>query len=334
MNNFGLIVQPSDSDFVAGGPIQFENRNSTANWFQFFSSPDKQSFPWGDTEGCVSFSAVHHLFCTQVNWMIANNLLPQSTLDFLNLHGYIQDNKIRFSERYIVVRSGTTSQGNSVQNVFQAIRKFGLVPYSLCPNEGPISRDQYFTIPDNCDAIGKQFLTYFTASWQQIPAPLISKYLIQAPILILTPVCAGWSTDNPVKTCDQPVQHATAVYAINNYAYEIEDQYAPFEKVLARDYPIPYAHQLIVYPVPQPKDFPTPLKLHLFNIDMKLGDRGQEVLFLQQRLGCPLTGIYDDATRVAVFSFQLNHIPSTFTEMIVNLFGRYCGPLTRKILNS
>lgn len=331
--NTGVRHQPIwGEDFMAGAnsPIILEPRNTTLNWLPFCGTPEKQSFPWGDTMGCVSFSAVHHCAAPQLNWALANNLLPKAALDFFTHNGYIIDGtSFNLSERFTVVKSDTSLDGNSAQNVLQAIRKFGIVPEGACPNTLPASREAYFTVSSEAIRLGQESLKYISWGWQGILEP--TKYLVQAPIMGFLPVCPGWGSDDPVKGCTQPMQHAIGIFQPSDPNIHILDTYAPFTKQLAPNYPIPALFQLVMYVVPA--GLPAPKPRYTFNVDLKLGDRGQDILHLQDLLGVEKTGIYDNNTRAAVFGFQLNHLASTFRETVLNLWGRRVGPATRAALN-
>lgn len=335
--NFGgALLSIDGQDFIAGStsPIILEPRNTTKNWLQFFGTPETQLFSWGDPLGCVSFSAVHHCIVPQLNWALKNNLIHYPALQFFQNNGYIIDGKFNLSERFIVVKSETTPQGNTWQNVAQAIRKYGVVPELICPNSSPKSREEYFTVSNEAESIGLQSLKYLDFPWQIVPLGLVNSYLIQSPIVGFIPICQDYNTANPVKTCSQPVQHAIGIYAPSNPIWPIYDSYIPFQKYLDSTYQIPYTFQQVVNFKPQGTDPGTPApKPHVFTVDMKYGDRGQEMLFLQERLAVPQTGIYDEETRAAVFHYQLEHLLPTFQEMVFSLFGRRVGPLTRSVLN-
>lgn len=67
-----------------------------------------------DSDGCVSFSAVH---------IIESQEIQQ------------YGSTIGYSERALAKLSGTTKNGNTVENVLNAINQYGLIPDSLWPTE-------------------------------------------------------------------------------------------------------------------------------------------------------------------------------------------------------
>ncbi|HBP63514.1 MAG TPA: hypothetical protein DD730_04410 [Desulfosporosinus sp.] len=82
--------------------------------------------------------------------------------------------------------------------------------------------------------------------------------------------------------------------------------------------------------IPPPQPIPKPN--HIFTIDMRFGDRNNEVTALQDRLksegffpNIPSTGYFGSISKKAVVAYQTKHnIPST----------GFCGPLTRSALNN
>lgn len=90
------------------------------------------------------------------------------------------------------------------------------------------------------------------------------------------------------------------------------------------------------------EDFVNGVTKYLFKVDLKLGDKSDEVAKLQQRMkdlgfyhyeGTPdITGYYGEYTRAAIYAYQLNYVPMSFYEKYV-LKGKSFGPKTREILN-
>lgn len=77
---------------------------------------------------------------------------------------------------------------------------------------------------------------------------------------------------------------------------------------------------------------------HKFLIDLKLGDKGQEVSWLQNRLQAEgfllqgeLPAVYGPKTRKAVYDYQIS---KGISPMTIHWYkGKYCGKLTRQTLN-
>lgn len=332
--NLGVIIkEPSGKDFIVGStsPIVFENRNTLGDWRILEGPDERQSSRQWDTMGCVSFSAVNGSIATQLNWMIINNLLSGPTLAWLKQKGYLMNNKVNLSERFIVVRSGTSEAGNTAQNVWDAIRNQGIPPEILCPNNlEQYTREQYFNIPyGETDIVAAEWKKYFNVSYEFLSKTDIKKHLHHAPLQILTAVCSGWTTDNPIKACDQPIQHATCIMAMDSDGdFEIEDSYPPFDKRLNSDYQIPYVIKGILTPIPQKVDS------FIFGRDLVFGERSTDILKLQVRLGISPTGTYDDWTRIVVRQLMIGNNIGSWFERNIWPAGRRVGPKIRTYLNT
>ena len=75
-----------------------------------------------------------------------------------------------------------------------------------------------------------------------------------------------------------------------------------------------------------------PFLQYEFELDMKRGDRGYDVMMLQKRLSVDPTGFYGPVTQMAVFNYQLDHVSLSWVERYAYQ-GKYCGKKTREALN-
>lgn len=251
--NHGLIIENRPTDYVFGGQtkIVHEDRNSIGNWEQFLPADERQKGRFFDTFGCVTFSAMNSLEC-QLNWMIQNNLLTQETLDFLKEFGYLQDGKPNFSDRFTVVMSGTRpGRGNSFQNVWDSIRKHGVAPEVMWPNNlDEFDQEEYYQKPlEVVKQVALKFLDHFKAEYESVPQSLIPKALKHSPIHIGTATCDGWFDGGVVQACSLTPNHATMLYNRDVKGYYDMDHYEPLRKVLAPNYPIPSAYKGILTPL-------------------------------------------------------------------------------------
>lgn len=109
-------------------------------------------------------------------------------------------------------------------------------------------------------------------------------------------------------------------------------KYKPYfiEAIVIRDLPAPVIEELKQLP-PKPK--------HTFLVNMELGQKNDEIVFLQQCLkyeglfpvATPSTGYYGDITRQAVLAFQKKYGISPAAQLLYR--GRYCYEHTRMKLN-
>ncbi len=112
----------------------------TTDYSAFVPAFDNQSWPGHtDADDCVSQSAVH---CIEI------------------MEYFLTGKRVRYSPRALGKLSGTTPQGNSIQNVFAAIQKYGLIPYDLWPDLETFTWDEYYApIPQHIIDSGKDFLS-------------------------------------------------------------------------------------------------------------------------------------------------------------------------------
>lgn len=249
--NTGLVIEIRETDYEFGGytQIEHEERVTTGDWSPFLPDEERQSGRF-DTFGCVSFSAMNSVE-TQINWMMANDLLTDETIAFLKDNQYIgEDGKLNCSDRFTVKMSGTVpGRGNSFQSVWDSIREDGVVPEVAWPNNlENISVDEYYSeIPQAVKDLGKKFLQYFEAAYEKVSKGDIKKALHHAPIQIGTATCNPWA-GGVIPMCSELPNHATMVYKVDGVYYDF-DQYQPFEKKLAGNYRIPFAYKCVVSPI-------------------------------------------------------------------------------------
>ncbi len=358
--NTGVIeVAPKIGDFMAGGetgvaPIVLEASGQFDTYL-----PDEES-QWRnmlDSFACVSFSAGNALE-TLITRMIARGEMPQSHLDFLKRHGYIdpQTGKVNFSDRFTAKMSGTSRVGNTLPAVGDSIRHNGMVPENLWPwpeMQDGISFDEkwniYYTdIPKNVTDLGKLFATYFEIKYQWVltgiySAPALKSALPYGPVQIAALVCAPWNSNDgmpPIPACGCGTQHATIIYGYReDGSWKDFDHYKSFRKLLAPDYCIPYGLQYSILPK---MEQPAPSFTYTFNINLKYGaPYSPEVHNLQlalQALKRPTgesylkTGVFGPfgpQTRTALGIFQQDKgIPDPEGP------GTNFGPRTRAAMNA
>ena len=189
--------------------------------------------------------------------MVQTNQLPKATIEAMENLGYFKDGVVNFSDRFIAKVSGTTRVGNYLVAVWDAIRKYGLIPESDW-TFNPAQRtpafdwdDYYAPIPQALLDKGKKFLDLFDVKYEwllaggQVTPKFMKEWLKGGPIQIASATCPGWSTGN-VPACSLATNHATMIYGVDDTGYKLFDHYAPFQKTLALDYKIPYAMRAVV----------------------------------------------------------------------------------------
>lgn len=257
LENTGLLIQdPKETDYIAGASWVTPLNHPTGDWFNSLPSDERQSGVYFDSMACVSFSAIN-VIETQLNWMVSTNQIPAATLKSMQDLGYFKDGVVNFSDRFVAKVSGTTRNGNYLNAVWEAIRKNGLIPesdwsFNTAQRTPVFDWDDYYSpIPQALLDKGKKFLELFDVKYEWLVAggqatpKQFKEWLKGGPIQIASSTCPGWN-DGTVAACDRAVNHATMAYSAAGDGVSIFDQYAPFTKLLAPDYKIPYAMRGIV----------------------------------------------------------------------------------------
>ena len=328
----GAIVVNDPNVYQAGGETGIQVKRVITDQTPFLPDFESQRDNIQDFMNCVTFSAMHDIE-TGINYLLATGQFPQATVDFFNEKGYMQNGKFRGSVRFNAKLNGTTINGNDNKTVGDHFVSDGIVPDSMSLMTSNMTWGEYYApIPQSLIDLGQEFKKHVTIQYQYALPTLQSISL--APVQIFTAVCSGWSTDNPVKACTAPCQHATLVYALDaNGDYLIRDHYNPGNKVLAKDYKIYYSQQFVVsVPV---SEVVTPFK-YTFTEKLTSGDSASdEVHKLQealQFLGYMKKGVFGPfgpQTKAALGQFQTdNHITDPDGQ------GTNFGPKTRAAMNS
>src|SRR3990167_6402014 len=72
---------------------------------------------------------------TKFTWLLQNKKLDFEQEYWLRDRGYVDNERIKFSDAFIAILSGTTRNGNSMKAPLDAIRKKGLIPKKMLPLE-------------------------------------------------------------------------------------------------------------------------------------------------------------------------------------------------------
>lgn len=365
-NNTGVIIPEKieESDFIAGGMsgIEFKIVEPTKNWLSFRSRDEQQLGVYFDSMGCVTFSALNSIEM-QINRMIAYGELPNGTLLELGKLGFIDDDgKFNASDRFTAKMSGTTKMGNSLNAVWESIRKDGLLPEQDLPfpstQKTPVFDWDDFYAPISQEKIekAKEIFKYFDFNheWIIIGAgqmgegqrSVMDQHLAQAPLQVAAAVCRGWNEggEKPVPNCGSiSTQHATVIAGIEGNKDFIDvDHYRPFIKKLSKDYPLPWVKKGLVTIrnfIPQP---PKELSYHFdFKRDgqIMLGQKSSVVKALQTALFLlgflkenQITGFYWYGTKDAVYRWQKQYGIGSPKEIEAQQ-GRYFGPKGMQKMN-
>ncbi len=193
--NTGVIVGQRPEDWI-GGTIPFEERNPSGDWRAHLPHEEKQYSDNTDTMGCVSFSM--------------NNALE--------IQNKFYGIDVNYSDRFLAKISGTTSQGNYLYKVADAVRNTGLVleaDYPAPPNYNWAT--YYSVIPQ--DVLSKAEGIPMNYEWLSPDKGTLQVHLKHAPIQIVIP--------------EPYPNHAVVLVAIEGDTAFYFDTYPPYLKSIS-----------------------------------------------------------------------------------------------------
>lgn len=303
--------------------IEFKVINPTGDWTGEQSPMEKQRNILLDSDFCVDFSAIR-VITTLLNKMIETEEIYGTTLASLTEMGYIINGKFDFNETFTAKMSGNSPTGNTFFNVWESIRKDGLLPQKDWAQIENIKKwnDLMIEIPQELKDKAKKFLTILNPDdpthaiqWERLLIDeqnndKISKALLTSPIQIATPICS-WSGDI-IQPCGETAPaHATIILKEEPNAWVVGDTYSPFTKRLAKNFCIRHAVRAAINV--KKTIVPQTTFSYEFHTWMVLGDHGEQVLALNTALkSIGLTNIipndtYSEQTRQAVKQFQISN---------------------------
>ncbi len=340
-----LIIKPHDTDYQLGdGQIEFK-AVTNGDWRKYFQSHENQRNPNFETDGCVLFTA-QEVFDAQMDalWPTFPDSIKAKLIGMHYLD-YGLDKQLHFhsSPRYIEVLTGNGTNGNSIQDGWDAIRKYGLVPWSDLPFTDQMSEQEYFS-PISADLIakGQEFLALIGGKnaikyhwvWQNAPKNLhiAATALLQAPLCIGIAVTDQYNQPVPQDPpASQVPAHAVACMAVLNSAMLIEDHYDPYEKTLDADYPVNYCFQAVIQPIfsttpaspspvpvqPAPTLPPSPSNLQIQGFLYQLQQWLYSILASFQRSN--LQGISDNYMSITISGFFLTALTWLLPHLGINI---------------
>ena len=164
MKNYGLnltreLAEQDGTEYLAGTitciaeiPV-FERE-------KFLPKGEIQRNKKDDMKDCASRAPLNILE-TKLNWLWANNLLPESTEKWLINNDYVSDNQFELSDAFIAILSGTTRDGNSMKSPLQAIHENGVIPKYLLPLRENMTFEEYHNptrITAGMKKLGQEFI--------------------------------------------------------------------------------------------------------------------------------------------------------------------------------
>ena len=282
----GFLFKITPQDYITGAsPLVFEDINPSGDWTKYIPKEEKQYvYAIFDTFSCTTFSALNKIEIA-INYLIKEKKLPDEIRTRLNELGFFADGSFNASDRFTATMSGTMPNGNYFQNVWDSIRKDGILPEVLLPFGGN-NQLEYLNknlITPEMRAVALEFTKLFDIGYEWLSdTKTLDKELRQCAIQIAIPEIGS---------------HAVVAITKNTHF----DSYDPFIKT----------NPAIAYGM---KSFIRPKALNAtyqFTTLMKIGMRTPEVLQLQKRLKDEgfytyrsITGFFGSITDKAVKAYQ------------------------------
>lgn len=296
--NRGILIRaPRSTDYILGGVGSIAPPFSIGDMIPYLPDFENQSDSLTDFLCCVTESELHDIetICT---YFWRNNMCSDEFKNFLTQHGYIQNNKVKFSVRFSAKMNGTDITMGQYQTVAgDSTRAVGLAPDTLWQTNAFMNFNDYYTPPPlSLQTLAQQILWFITINYQGVPQTGLSEALKALPVQVATEVCPGWDSGAVVPKCSgQPIQHCTMLYGQDDQGNWLDfDSYKPWLQSLASDYELNYNLQYIVTLKP---------------LMLRQGMNGMDVETLQQKLnslGYLLTtdGSFGPLTKAGVIDFQ------------------------------
>lgn len=165
------------------------------------------------------------------------NTLAQVECYFKQVYGV----NVNFSDRWLGIVAGTTSRGNDPQKVYEAIRKYGLIPDEMLPFSDDItSLADYYSFKgadkDACYREGEKWLKLWDFQHEWVVTEGLTEEEKEKNMRVAlksSPLCIGvyaWYADQRgvyVKMADE--NHWTFAYALDDITgfKKVDDSYDP-----------------------------------------------------------------------------------------------------------
>ena len=265
--NLGLIyTKPDALAWTFGGgesPITGQVLQPDGNWEAYLPVVEFQN-NWGyDRMACVTYSLLN-------------------CLEILNIR--LTGKEKNYSDRFLAVISGTTHNGNTLDGVYDGLRREGVCLESQYPDDAVTWEEYYKRITDDIIILAKDFFKDYTPYREWVPdwqgADVIINALKQAPLQVIVCYDSGDGILNPTGAYN----HAVTLYNFKYGEYWcIYDHYTQTRKRYAWNY-----------------EFGSILKLTLIPTDMKYTFKQNQAYVLvqgnEQKVGLYIDGVVNGKT--------------------------------------
>lgn len=266
-NCLKIVIRPEDFVMGANSPIQFKAVQADGKWLPFFQFYERQLIADGDTDGCVLFSA-QETFDAIIEQQIQSGAISAQTVKVFTNMGYMDsvnstDGKPHFhsSPRFLQYLTGNGFNGNSIQDAWDVMRNYGVLPWLDLPVTPDLTVATYLVPPTQpqldkaklfLQAIGgKNAIQYHWIAQGSENLQGMKTALVQSPTCIGVNVGQNWNVTNP----PAPMSGNNPGHCVSNFEVlfpsdaGVYDHYMPNPKRLVQ-WPIWYVLQPVVVVTP------------------------------------------------------------------------------------
>jgi hypothetical protein len=246
-------------DWIAwwNSPLKPEKRNMTWDWKMYAPEHEIQFINWKldpfETSFCVTFSALDSIE-TEFNYLLANWLVPQEDVKWLNNNWYFKNWKINLSDRFTWILWETTKTWAYLFKIARAIIDYWLIPENMLP----LNVDTYeefvdkTKITDKMYEVWREFNKRFIINyeWITLDNSPISKNDLKENLKVSPMQCVVRYDDwDWILNPSWMLNHAVMCnwYHESSDAEDINDSYWREQKRYSREHPRSYLQFYITF---------------------------------------------------------------------------------------
>lgn len=253
----GLIIPEveREEDYVfLGGKLDRKKLLPGGDWRPYLPTPEAQATRFFDPFSCVSMS-FNNVIETHLTLMMKKD--PDIELILKQLNALDENGKPNFSDRWLAKMSGTVpGRGNTMENIFDTVRKYGLVGESVWTKGEDMNEAEYYAeIPQDIQDKGLEFIKFFDFGYEKLPYAtpwvkyssdaVIKEALEYSPLWIVVDGRYEYDENGLIGHEGKAISpnHATTNVAEGHWVY---DSYPEFLKRFVPDYHFMYIKSINV----------------------------------------------------------------------------------------
>ena len=226
-------IRPTDSQYNGASVVISDEKIFPYGCLMYAPVFESQIGVYFDTYACVAYSIANGLEIL-MDRMRELGLIYDSTWNWLIANGYIIDGRVRFSNRWLAVRSGTDpSWGNSGDRVIRFARDNGLAPLTLCEwdlddRDPKKTKEAYYdasTINKKADEVALTFSKIIDILYEWVDRDDFDESSMYGAVQVYTK--AWFKRDNGLYYNPNPGSAGHAINLGDSPTNKVIDQYLP-----------------------------------------------------------------------------------------------------------